>query len=274
MLIEKLKLCIQNLSRGSSIMNKIIILIFIISNIFCENFFDQGVLEYNNRSIGFLEEGYVTQQQIDKAIKLFEQELNSEEENNIEQSVIYLLKSYYFKGEYVMKDIDSKKIIFDKGKKIAERYIPIYPESAAIRYWYLVNLGSWAESYGTLKAAREGVADIMKEQSEKIIALDLEYKNGGGYFMLGAVHLKSPYIPFLLSWPDKKEAIKYLQLAVDTKEATLVQKKYLAHAFYKIGSKEKAIEILNEVINSELSKDEIIEDINDIKKAKELLKTF
>ena len=141
-------------------------------------------------------------------------------------------------------------------------------------YWYLVNLGSWAEVYGILKAAREGVADIMKEQSQKIINLDSNYKNGGGYFMLGAVHLKSPYIPFLLSWPDKNEAVKYLQLAVDTKDPTLVQKKYLAHAFYKTGSKEKAIKLLNEVINSEPSIDDRIEDLNDINKAKELLKTF
>ena len=92
--------------------------------------------------------------------------------------------------------------------------------------------------------------------------------------MLGAVHLKSPYIPFLLSWPDKNKAIKYLQLAVDTKQATLVQKKYLGHAFYKTGSKEKAIQLLNEVINSEPSKDDRIEDLNDINKAKELLNTF
>ena len=114
----------------------------------------------------------------------------------------------------------------------------------------------------------------MKEQSERIIKLDSGYKNGGGYFMLGAVHLKSPYIPFLLSWPDKNKAVKYLQLAVDTQEATFVQKKYLAHALYKTGLKEKAINILNEVINSSPSKDDIIEDLNDINKAKELLETF
>ena len=157
---------------------------------------------------------------------------------------------------------------------MAEKYIPAYPNSAAIRYWYLVNLGSWAEAYGTLKAAREGVADIMKEQSEKIINLDPEYKNGGGYFMLGAVHLKSPYIPFLLSWPSKKEAVKYLQLAVDTKQASLVQKTYLSHALYKTGSEERAIELLNEVINSKPSINDRIEDLNDINKAKELLETF
>ena len=150
----------------------------------------------------------------------------------------------------------------------------IYPESAEIRYWYLANLGSWAEVYGILKAAREGVADIMKEQSEKIIQLDSDYKNGGGYFMLGAVHLKSPYIPFLLSWPDKNEAVKYLKLAVDIGDASLVQGQYLANALYQTGKKKEAIQLLKAIINSEPSQDEKLEDLNDIHEAKELLKTF
>ena len=114
----------------------------------------------------------------------------------------------------------------------------------------------------------------MKEQSEKIIQLDLNYKNGGGYFMLGAVHLKSPYIPFLLSWPDKDKAVRYLQLAVDTGDANLVQKQYLAKAFYETGKINKAVQLLKQVINSEPSEDERLEDLNEIHEAKELLETF
>ena len=252
---------------------KIIIMgIIILTNLFSQDLFDQGVEEYNKRAIGA--NGLLASNiHIDNSISLFEKQLENNFKVN-EELIIYLLKSYYFKGEYSTTDSNLKKEIFDKGKLLGEEYINIYPGSAAIRYWYLVNLGSWAEVYGILKAAREGVADIMKEQSEIIIDLDPNYKNGGGYFMLGAVHLKSPYIPFLLSWPDKDEALKYLQLAVDTKEANLVQKKYLAHALYKTGSKDKATMLLNEVINSEPSKDDIIEDLNDINKAKKLLETF
>ena len=125
-----------------------------------------------------------------------------------------------------------------------------------------------------IKAAREGVADIMKEQSEAIIKLDSRYKDGGGYFMLGAVHLKSPYIPFLLSWPDKDKAVEHLNKAVNTGEATLVQKRYLAHALYKTGKEEQAVDLLNQIINSTPSQDEYIEDLDDIREAKLLLKSF
>ena len=111
----------------------------------------------------------------------------------------------------------------------------------------------------------------MKIHSEKIIELDPEYRNGGGYFMLGAVHYKSPYIPFLLSWPDNDEAIKYLQLAVETGKAEMNQKNYLAQAINKDGQVEKARKLLMEVINTEPDPANLVEDLDDIKEAKQLL---
>ena len=125
--------------------------------------------------------------------------------------------------------------------------------------------------YGILTAAREGVSDLMRTHSEKIIELDPEYRNGGGYFMLGAVHFKSPYIPFLLSWPDNDEAIKYLQLAVETGKAEMNQKNYLAQAINKDGQVEKARKLLTEVINTEPDPANLVEDLDDIKEAKQLL---
>jgi tetratricopeptide (TPR) repeat protein len=114
----------------------------------------------------------------------------------------------------------------------------------------------------------------MKTHSEKIIELDPEYQNGGGYFMLGAVHFKSPYIPFLLSWPDNDEAIKYLQLAVETGKAEMNQKNYLAQAVNKDGQHEKARKLLTEVINTEPDPANLVEDLDDIEEARQLLENL
>ena len=149
------------------------------------------------------------------------------------------LKSYYYKAEFALNDDVDKKQVFNKGKTLGNDFINKYPDSVEFRYWYLVNLGSWAKVYGILTAAREGVADQMKTHSEKIIELDPEYQDGGGYFMLGAVHYKSPYIPFLLSWPDNDEAIKFLQLAHNTAKATLNQKIYLLKQSIKMDKLKK-----------------------------------
>jgi len=206
---------------------------------------------------------------IDKAIKQFSSALLSPESEK--DAALYLLKSYYYKAEFAVQDKEEKKKIFNEGKALGEKYIEKYPTSAEFRYWYLVNLGSWAQVYGILTAAREGVSDLMKTHSEKIIELDPEYRNGGGYFMLGAVHFKSPYIPFLLSWPDNDEAIKYLQLAVETGKAEMNQKNYLAQAINKDGQVEKARKLLTEVINTEPDPANLVEDLDDIKEAKQLL---
>ena len=184
---------------------------------------------------------------------------------------VYLLRSYYYKGQFVIEDIDEKKKIFKKGKTIGESLILEYPNSAAIRYWYLVNLGRWAQVYGTLAAAREGVADLMRTHSEKIIELDNQYMDGGGYFMLGAVHLKSPYIPFILSWPSNTRAVEYLTKALEQGEDTPSQTVYLARALYKEGEKNNAIKILQKFVSRPISKNNKVEDLEYKLEAKNLL---
>jgi hypothetical protein len=134
----------------------------------------------------------------------------------------------------------------------------------------LVNLGSWAEVYGVLSAAREGVADKMRTYSKKIIDMDPKYEDGAGYFMLGAVHYKSPYIPFLLSWPSNSDAIKWLELAYNTGESKIAQAVYLAMAYKKDGQKIKAVELLDKIVSSSPSSEYFASDWEWIKKAKTL----
>ena len=229
---------------------------------------NEGVDLYSKRQEGS-KGTLASNENIDKAIEQFSTALLSPESEK--DAALYLLKSYYYKAEFAVQDKDEKKKIFNEGKALGEKYIEKYPNSAEFRYWYLVNLGSWAQVYGILTAAREGVSDLMKTHSEKIIELDPEYQNGGGYFMLGAVHFKSPYIPFLLSWPDNDDAIKYLQLSVDTGNAEMNQKNFLAQALSKDGRDKKARALLEEVLNTEPSTTTLVEDLDDIEEARQLL---
>ena len=229
---------------------------------------NEGVDFYSKRQAGS-KSSLASNENIDKAIKQFSSALQTSETEK--EAALYLLKSYYYKAEFAVQDKEKTKRIFNEGKALGEKYIEKYPTSPEFRYWYLVNLGSWAQVYGILTAAREGVSDLMRTHSEKIIELDPEYRNGGGYFMLGAVHFKSPYIPFLLSWPDNDEAIKYLQLAVETGKAEMNQKNYLAQAVNKDGQHEKARKLLTEVINTEPDPANLVEDLDDIEEARQLL---
>ena len=231
--------------------------------------FEKGVAFYDARSKGAV--GYnVKPLHIENAIKQFKKAYSELELD----AGVYLMKSYYFKGKFIAKTDDEKKKVFSKGKNLGERLINSYLKSAAVRYWYLVNLGSWAEVYGAIAAAKEGVAGMMRDHAEKIIEIDPNYSNGGGYFMLGAVHFKSPYIPFILSWPDNDLAIKNLEKAYGIGDPTPSQTVYLAQALYKDGRKEKAEFYLRELLKKPFSQSEKVEDFNQHQIAKSLLEDW
>ena len=232
---------------------------------------DKGIASYNDRGEG-ARGIQADSKNIDQAIRHLERavKINALEE----EAAVYLLKCYYYKGTYVLADEEDRKAEYNKGKALAEKMVAKYPNSAALRYWYLTCLGKWSEVYGILMAAKEGVADLMKEHSEKIIELDPMVEHGGGYFMLGAVHFKSPYIPFILSWPDNDDAIIWLLKAKITGHATPIQKNYLARALYKDGKEDEAIRLVKEVISTPPSPSDIVEERFEIEEAKTLLNDF
>ena len=232
-------------------------------------FFEKGVAFYDARSDGAV--GYdVKPYPIENAIK----QLKKASSNSDLDAGVYLMRSYYFKGKFLAKTDDEKKKVFSKGKKLGEILVERYLGSAAARYWFSVNLGSWAEVYGTMAAAKEGVAGLMKNHAEKIIEIDPNYSNGGGYFMLGAVHFKSPYIPFILSWPSNDLAIKNLKKAYSIGDPTPSQIVYLAQALFKDGQKDKAKSQLRELLKKPLSRKEKVEDFDQHEIAKILLKDW
>ena len=252
--------------------SRCVLFCFMVAHGICNhNELEKGIALYDQRLEGSVKSS-ARPEPITNAISHFQYALKNTETDT--DAALYLLKSYYFRGKYVHKDKEKQKLDFSKGKELGEKYIKKYPDSAPFQFWYLVNLGSWSEVYGIITAAREGVADLMKEHSEIIISLDPEYENGGGYFMLGAVHFKSPYIPFFLSWPDNNKAITYLTKALTIGEETPNQKVYLAQALYKDGQKNRAIDILREVANMQPSKEEIVRDWEQIELAEQLLSEY
>ena len=251
-------------------MKRIINLIFLISFVFCSEL-EKGIVAYENRASGAI--GTKAEpSNINQAITYFERAVKITA--NEEEATVYLLKSYYYKGTFVVTDHDERKAIYNQGKDLAEKMIVKYPNSVPLRYWYLTCLGKWSEMYGIFTAAKEGVAGVMKAHSETIIDLDPEYNHGGGYFMLGAVHYKSPYIPFILSWPTNDDAIFWLKKAVNTGEATPVQKNYLSKALYKDKQENAAIRLVKEVISTSPDTDFLVEDRYEIEEAKKLLTDY
>ncbi len=243
---------------------------FIIDFLFSQTNLEKANSAYASRASGSIK-NEANESQIKTAIKFYLAAI--ENENKIEAS-IGILKSYYYYGKYVLDDNDEKKTIFNNAVELGKNFITDYPESAGIRYWYLVNLGSWAEEYGVIAAARSGFADTMKVHSEKIIKLDNQYNDGGGYFMLGVVHLRAPYIPFFLSWPDKVKAEKLLKSASITGKYTLPQKFNYAKALYKNNKTKEALDLLKNIIKSTPSGENRVESWDQIIEAEKFIQNI
>ena len=127
---------------------------------------NEGVEYYQKRQEG--SKGRLASvENINKAIEQFSSAFLTPESEK--EATLYLLKSYYYKAEFAVQNKEEKKKIFNMGKALGEKYIEKYPNSVEFRYWYLVNLGSWAQVYGILTAAREGVSDLMKIHSEILL---------------------------------------------------------------------------------------------------------
>ena len=251
-------------------MKSILTLIFLFSSLANAEMtdFERGLSFYEQRANGAA--GLqANRDYIDNAINHFLKVM--EVDQNKLDAGIYLLKCYYYKGKFVAHNDEKKKEYFNKGKILGETLIELYPESVGVYYWYLVNLGSWAEIYGILSAAREGVANTMRKYSNMIIKMDSNYSDGGGYFLLGAVHLKSPYIPFVLSWPSHEKALDYLSKAYNMGDSTPSQTVYLARALYKNDQRNKAIKLLTSLLEKEISRKNILEDMDQYKIAQEQL---
>ncbi|MBL4752964.1 MAG: tetratricopeptide repeat protein [Flavobacteriales bacterium] len=232
---------------------------------------EKGVNFYNKRAEGAT--GLQAQAaNIDKAIEHFTKATgNSETELS---ASVKLMQCYYYKGTFVETEKEKRLAVYNLSKSLGEKIMAAYPKSAAAVYWHAANMGKWGETSGIMKAAKEGLADSMKEWCEKVIELDPNYKDGGGYRMLGIVHFKTPYIPFMLSWPDDDEAQKHLEKALTYNAKDFIGNVYYAQVLKENKEKEKAIAVLEKMVTWTPDPKQLLEDRKELKEAKRLLEEY
>jgi hypothetical protein len=207
---------------------------------------------------------------IDRAIYFLHKAL--EHRATEEEAGILLLKSYYFKGEFTTQGEEQKRLVFAGAKDLGERLLQKYPTSPGLRLFYSANLGKWGEYSGVLAAAESGIADKIRVNAEKILEIDPKYGQGAGYYLLGAIHFRAPYIPFLLSWPDNREAIVNLRKAHGMAPESLGIKLILAQALLRQGDQKVALSLLQEVSRQAPRRFRLLEDRAYIEEARGLLK--
>jgi len=114
------------------------------------------------------------------------------------------VKSLFFSFRFVHFEKHQRKHKLDSLKTISEKAYQQYPNNKTIAHVYASALSMWGNERGALTSVKDGVATKVRD-----VATAAE-----DYQVLGRAHFVLPYVPLILSWPDKKLADKYLNMAL------------------------------------------------------------
>lgn len=128
------------------------------------------------------------------------------------------VKSLFFAFRFVHFEKHQRKAKLDSLKTISESAYQKFPKNREIAHVYASALSMWGNERGALTSVKEGVATTVRDVA--IMAED--------YQVLGRAHFVLPYVPLVLSWPDKKLADKYLSLALEKNPRDLYNYYFLA----------------------------------------------
>ena len=136
----------------------------------------------------------------------------------LERATEGYVKSLFFSFRFVHFDKKHRKAKLDSLKTISENAYRQFPKNREIAHVYASALSMWGNERGALTSVKEGVATTVRD-----VAIEAE-----DYQVLGRAHFVLPYVPIILSWPDKKLADKYLNMALDKDPKDLYNYFFLA----------------------------------------------
>lgn len=209
---------------------------------------------------------------INKCISAFETEIKKG--NVTEKCALYYLLSLNFKARFVYTDGKQKKNLLDRTIELSEMYIKKFPLSGPILFEYITSVGLKAELTGAFANATNGIVEKMQKSALKLIELDSMYYTGTGWKVLGILNYKTPYIPLVISWPNKTEAKRVLEKALKYFPADVGNNFYYAEALRENNETEKARVYFNLVLKLKSRENAVLEDLDFKIKAKEHLKTL
>ena len=178
-----------------------------------------------------------------------------------------------FKNYNLVKDDDARKQAYKDMLDIVDKYCAGNTNCASshyIAYCYMTLWGRYGDIINVMEAATSGIAGKVKDNAEKLYAIEKPFKDYAACLALGRLHWKAPNIPIIMTWPDKNLSKKYLEEYAAEYNAenpdALIGKFFLADTLWDTGDKEKAAALYKEVMNTPARKDCYWEDV----KAKEI----
>lgn len=182
-----------------------------------------------------------------------------------------LARALFFEAKFTGLDREAQRALLEKGRRAGEEAIAILgrragpsdADTAPTYFWTAVAWGEWGQIVSRARAAKAGTASKIRDYSTKVIALDPEFEEGGGYRVLGRLHDRAPRIPLVTGWVSRKEALRNLRSAVRVAPRNFVNRHFLAEALAggTAAEKAEAIRIEQELVAEPPTPGRLVEDV-------------
>ncbi len=194
----------------------------------------------------------------DKAILIFESLIK--QNKNLQIAGGYCLQCYNFKGRFVyISDADKNKA-YAKTIVLGNDLVKKFPKDGKIRFELTSAIALSAEINGVMKSLEDGVMAKLLYHTKMLIATDSMYNNGGGWKFDAGLNYKTPYIPLIMTWPDKDRAVAVMKKALKYFPADVGANFYYAEALSENDQKSLAKIYFELSIKLPSRKDFMIED--------------
>ena len=172
------------------------------------------------------------------------------------------VQSLFFSFRFVHFEKNRRKAKLDSLKSISETAYKQFPKNREIAHVYASALSMWGNERGALTSVKDGVAAKVRD-----VATAAE-----DYQVLGRAHFVLPYVPLILSWPDKKLADKYLNMALQNDPRDLYNYFFLAELRFDQKRYADALDLIDRGLSRGIRTNYFLEDKRGRWELKELQK--
>ena len=172
------------------------------------------------------------------------------------------MKSVFFSFRFVHFEKNQRKAKLDSLKAISETAYQQFPKNKEIAHVYASALSMWGNERGALTSVKDAVAAKVRD-----VATAAE-----DYQVLGRAHFVLPYVPLILSWPDKKLADKYLNMALQKNPRDLYNYFFLAELRFDQKRYADALDLIDRGLSRGIRTNYFLEDKRGRWELKELQK--
>ena len=237
---------------------------------------DRGDRAFRHRAAGYLDHGAPMSEPTEAAIAAYEEAL-SEDPDSL-RALCKLMHALYFQGYFLTEDASVQREIYERLLELATRSVDLAAgktgeEAAAAHYWAAAAWGLWGMTHSPLAAVRKGVLSKVRHHARMVVHLDERYNDAAGLRILGRLHTRAPWVPFLSGWVDRREGIALLRRALAISRRDPENLLYLAEALLDEdrAGRDEALELLRELDRRRPRPDELVEDAVVLEEARELL---